>query len=71
MKLWLVHTHRGITVINPKGLVFDEEYIKKWRFYEFEIPDNTTDYMFTQWDMRFTYVVDGKLHVFILDCRKG
>lgn len=69
MKLWLIQTRKGYCVINPSGLVFDIEYLKKWGIYEFEIPDNVTDYMFTQYDMRFTYVLNGELHVSILDMR--
>ena len=70
MKLWLIQAAEGPVVINPKGMIFDEEYIKKWKRYEFEIPDNTTDYMFMKWGMRLVYVVDGRIHVTILDFRK-
>lgn len=69
MTLWLMHTSGGMNVINPKGMIFDEEYLKKWEPYKFEIPDNTTDYMFEKYSMRLYYVVDGKIHVRILDKR--
>lgn len=71
MKLWLIQMAEGPVVINPKGMVFDEEYLKKLKRYEFEIPDNTTDYMFMKWGMRLVYVIDGRIHVTILDFRKG
>ena len=60
MKIWIIYEN-GFQAIQPEGMVFDEDWVKRHRKAILNIPDNSTDFRYRHCSY-LDFVVDGKIY---------